>query len=170
MKRLLKALHTLGAMGVTGAVLCQLVLLQLRPPVSDLEGFALYSQALAEISGSVLFPSLGVVVLSGFLSVGINRAFHSAPWVFIKLMFSVLVFESTLAVVHGPLTADAARATAALAGDAVALASLEEGNRLPGLLFILAVAVGNTALGIWRPYFRRLTHPKILRETPASSS
>ena len=64
-KRLLKALHTLGAMGVTGAVLCQLVLLQLRPPVSDLEGFALYSQALAEISGSVLFPSLGVVVLSG---------------------------------------------------------------------------------------------------------
>ena len=136
MKRLLKALHTLGAMGVTGAVLCQLVLLQLRPPVSDLEGFALYSQALAEISGSVLF-SLGVVVLSGFLSVGINRAFHSAPWVFIKLMFSVLVFESTLAVVHGPLTADAARATAALAGDAVALAGLEEGNRLPGLLFIL---------------------------------
>lgn len=86
-------------MGVTGAVLCQLVLLQLRPPVADLEGFALYSQALAEISGMVLFPSLGVVVLSGFLSVGINRAFHSAPWVFIKLMFSVLVFESTLAVV-----------------------------------------------------------------------
>ena len=52
----------------------------------------------------------------------------------------------------------------------VALAGLEEGNRLPGLLFILAVAVGNTALGIWRPYFRRLTHPKILRETPASST
>ena len=51
-----------------------------------------------------------------------------------------------------------------------ALAGLGEGNRLPGLLFILAVAVGNTALGIWRPHFRRLTHPKILREAPASSS
>ena len=56
-------------MGVTGAVLCQLVLLQLRPPVSDLEGFALYSQALAEISGSVLFlPGSGGAL--GFLSGG----------------------------------------------------------------------------------------------------
>ena len=41
-KRLLKALHTLGAMGVTGAVLCQLVLL--LPAGSDLEGFALYAK------------------------------------------------------------------------------------------------------------------------------
>jgi hypothetical protein len=169
-KRLLKALHTLGAMGVTGAVLCQIVLLLARPAPSDLERFAFYSQALADLSGTVLFPSLGLVVLSGFLSVGINRPFHSAPWVFIKLMFSVLVFESTLAVVHGPLTADATRAAAALAGDLNALNQLGDGNRVPGLLFILAVAVGNTALGIWRPHFRRLTHPKILRETPSSAN
>ena len=80
------------------------------------------------------------------------------------------LFLQDVAVVHGPLTADAARATAALAGDAAALAGLGEGNRIPGLLFIRAVAVGNTALGIWRPHFRRLTHPKIHRETPTWAS
>ena len=167
-KRLLKALHTLGAMGVTGAVLpagaapaspAGLGPRRIRALQPSLSG----NQWLGAV------PSLGVVVLSGFLSVGINRAFHSAPWVFIKLMFSVPVFESP-SVVHGPLTADATRATAALAGDAVA--SQAWGRQPPARppLHSPPWPWAHTALGIWRPYFRRLTHPKILRETPASSS
>ncbi len=50
MRRLLKFLHTMGAIGLMGAMACLLVLMSVSPPPTDMAGYATMRAAMAAIA------------------------------------------------------------------------------------------------------------------------
>ena len=66
MRKLLKFLHTLGAIGFAGAIAAQLVLVSISPEPADLAGYALLREGIAAISTWVLVPSMAAVVVLYF--------------------------------------------------------------------------------------------------------
>lgn len=156
MKRFVKFLHTLGSIGFMGALAAQMVLLSMTPAPTELAQYALMREAIAAVGLWVLFPSLAIVLMSGLLAIGINRAFHDVGWVWAKLALGIIVFEGTLVAVHGPAQRAAERATAALAGEIDPAALLVPTHNEWGAMgMIMFVAVVNVVFGVWRPRFIR---------------
>ena len=153
MRRLLKFLHTIGAIGMMGAMACLLVLLALAPAPSQTTEYAALYGAMGRIAGWVLFPSLGLTLVSGLLSMAANRAYQNAGWALVKLATGVLVFEAGFAGVVGPLQDEAERSAQALASGA---ALVETSGTITGTIWVLtALSVLNVAFGVWRPRLRR---------------
>ncbi|MDO9443036.1 MAG: hypothetical protein Q7T73_19305 [Beijerinckiaceae bacterium] len=156
MRRLMKFLHTMGAIGLMGAMACLLVLLAFTPAPSQL---ALYTQmrgAMGGIATWVLLPSLAMTLVSGLLAMAVNPGFHNAGWALVKLATGVLIFEWGFAGIVGPMQQEAEASAAALAGsgDAAGLgASL--GAESGSLWVLLAIAALNVVLGVWRPRLMR---------------
>ena len=117
MRRLLKFLHTIGAIGMMGALACLIVLMTFVPPPARLAEYALMYGAMAKIATWVFFPSLVVTVISGLLSIGVTPAFHEAGWAWAKLATGVLILESGMVYIQGPIKEEASRAASALAGE-----------------------------------------------------
>ncbi|MEE4360172.1 MAG: DUF2269 family protein [Pseudomonadales bacterium] len=156
LKKCLKFLHTLGAVGMTGALAAYMLLLTITPPPSELSEYALMRQAMGVLCTWLLFPSLGIVILSGLIAIGVNRAFHDVGWVWAKLLLGISAFEGTLVAVQGPAQREAERATAALAGEldpALLAGSID--SEWGALMVIMAVALANIVLGVFRPRFMR---------------
>ena len=152
MRKLLKFLHTLGAIGFAGAIAAQLVLVSIPPEPADLAGYALMREGIAAISKWVLFPSMAAVVVSGLLAMAFNPAYHDVFWAWVKLLFGISVFEGTLVGIHGPVMREAAKAAEALAGK-IPVSELGHSmhNESGAMLTIFAVAMLNVVLGVWRP-------------------
>ncbi|MEN3285809.1 MAG: hypothetical protein V7634_109 [Bradyrhizobium sp.] len=153
MRRLMKFLHTMGAIGLMGAMACLLALLGITPaPSEELARYAELRAAMAAITNWVFFPSLGVTLVAGLLAIAVNRAYHSAGWALAKLATGVLVFEWGFAAVQGPMQEAAEDSARALAGqpDAATLA-VSAGAERASLWIMLGVATVNVILGIWRP-------------------
>lgn len=157
MRRLLKFLHTMGAVGLMGAMAPLLVLLSLAPPPSDLAGYALMRGAMGAIATWIFLPSLALTLLAGLLAMAINRAFLNAGWAWLKLATGVLMFEGGLVYVQGPMRQEAEQSARALAGrlDPAQLAA-SLGAERNTLWVLLAVATVNVVLGIWRPRLVRI--------------
>ena len=156
MRRLMKFLHTIGAIGLMGAMACLLVLLSFAPAPSSLAQYALLRGAMGGIAQWVLLPSLALTLIAGLLAMAVNPSFHNAPWALVKLATGILVFEWGFVGVQGPMQEEAERSAAALAGslDPATLAdtlAAEKGS----LWVLLAIAALNVVLGVWRPRFRR---------------
>lgn len=156
MRKFLKFLHSIGAIGLMGAAACLLVLLSWTPPPNSLAEYALIRGAMGTIATWVFFPSLALTLIAGLLAMAFNRAFHNAGWAWLKAATGILVFEAGFVGVIGPMQQQAAQSARALAGqiDATALsasASSEQGT----LWVLLAVATANVVLGIWRPRLTR---------------
>jgi hypothetical protein len=156
MKKALKFLHSLGAIGVIGALAAHIILLTVTPAPESLEAYALMRGAIGAIAGYLLFPSLALVIVSGLLSMALHKPFHSAGWVLIKLALGVIMFEGTLLGVQGPAKRAAEASQQALAGevDPAVLDGLVTGEWV-SLWVILGVTIVNVALAVWRPRFRR---------------
>ena len=157
MRRLLKFLHTMGAIGLMGAMASLLVLLSVTPPPSSLAAYALMRGAMGAIATWVFFPSLGLTLVAGLLAIALNRGFHNAGWAWAKLATGVLIFESGFVGVLGPMQQEAEQSALALAGriDPATLAGSLGAER--GTLWVLlAVATANVVLGVWRPRLTRL--------------
>ena len=148
MRRLLKFLHTIGAIGMAGAMACLLVMLALAPPPARAAEYAALYGAMGKIAGWVLFPSLGLTLVSGLLSMAANRAYQNAGWALVKLATGVLVFEAGFSGVVGPMQDAAARSAE---GAGAETAGAETGT----IWVLLAIAVLNVALGVWRPRVMR---------------
>ena len=157
MRRFLKFLHTLGAIGLMGAMSALLVLLSVAPPSSSLAGYAAVRGAMSAISTWLFLPSLSLSLMAGLLAIAVNRAFHNAGWAWVKLVSGVLLFEGGLQGIQAPMHDEAQRSAAALAGhaDAATLAG-SLGTQRATLWVLLAVAMANVVLGIWRPRITRL--------------
>ena len=151
MRRLVKFLHTIGAIGMTGAMACLLVLLAWLP--ADAAGSAAMRVAMGAIASWVFLPSLALTLVAGLLAMAANRAYQNAGWAWIKLATGVLVFEAGFAGVVGPLQDEAERSAQALASGA---ALVETSGAVTGTIWVLmAIAALNVALGVWRPRMRR---------------
>lgn len=157
MRRAMKFLHTMGAIGLMGAMACILVLLSLTPPPSSLSQYALMRTAMAGIATWIFLPSLALTLVAGLLAIAVNRSYHSAGWAWAKLATGILIFEWGFAAVQGPMQQEAELSARALAGEADA-ASLATslGAEQNSLWVLLAVATANVVLGIWRPRLTRI--------------
>lgn len=157
MRRLLKFLHTMGAVGLMGAMACLLVMLSVVPAPTSLAGYALIRGAMGAVATWIFLPSLALTLVAGLLAIGLNRAYHNAGWALAKLATGILVFESGFVGVLGPMQDEAERSAGALAGqiDPATLGGSLSAERNT-LWVLLAVATVNVVLGIWRPRFTRL--------------
>ncbi len=161
LRKSLKFLHTMAAIGFCGSLAALLVLHLSLPEPSELERFATLRMAMGAISGWILLPSTGLVAISGLLSMGETPAYHSAGWVWAKLASGILVLEGTLVSVHAPTRNGASRAQAALLGDVpVTELGATLGGEWGAIWVIFGVGVANVVLGIWRPRFSPKTQTK----------
>ena len=153
MKLLLKFLHTLGSVGLTGGVLIHLVLLLASPGPSEAIAYAAVRADIAMVATWVTVPSLVLVLLSGLLAIAAHPAFGNTWWVLIKALLSLSIFQAVLMWVQRPATLAADAAAQALR-DGGSLARPEALHSETGVLYvILAVCVANIVLAIWRPNF-----------------
>lgn len=156
-RRLLKFLHTMGAIGLMGSMASLLILLNVAPPPTSLVPYALMRGAMGDIATWIFFPSLGLTLLAGLLAIGLNRGYHNAGWAWAKLATGILVFEGGFVGVLGPMQQEADRSAGAVAGrvDPATLTGPLAAERYT-LWVLLAVATANVVLGIWRPRLTRL--------------
>ena len=150
MRKTLKILHTLSACGLIGGIACQMILLGF----AQQEAAAAYAetrQTVAAIADYVLLPSMAVALVSGLLSIAVHKPFQDKIWVWIKAASGILVFKGVLTVVADATNLAALAAKAETAEASAALLS-EAASREWGLLIVvLALAIANVVLGIWRP-------------------
>jgi hypothetical protein len=155
--RLLKFFHTIGAIGLMGAMAAILVLMRFAPPPTALADYALMRGAMADIATWILFPSLALTLIAGLLAIAWNRAFHNAGWAWAKLLTGIIIFEGGLVDAVGPIQEEARRSAAALAGRSdPATITGSYGAEQSTLWVLMAVATANVILGIWRPRLTRI--------------
>ena len=157
MRRLLKFLHVMAAIGLTGAMASLIVLSIVMPPKSALAAYAATRAAMSAISTWIFLPSLGLSLIAGLTAIAMTRAYQNAGWAWVKLITGLSLFEGGLQGVQGPLQEEATQSAAALAGHAdPATLALSLGSERGTLCVLLAVATANVVLGIWRPKLSRI--------------
>jgi uncharacterized membrane protein len=148
-RRLLKFLHSVGAAGLTGAAGALIIVLMLAPASAGGPGCAQTVVAMSKIAGWIIGPSILLTVATGLLAMVANPVFQDLGWVWAKAATGILVLLGGLHVI-GPLQEEAKRvASGADTGSTALLVDGEIGT----LWVLLAVAVANIALGVWRPRF-----------------
>jgi len=149
---LLKCLHTLGAIGMMGSMASFLAALAFLAVPSSLAAQAGVAGAMAQIATWVFLPSMALTLLSGVLAIAATPAFHDAGWVWVKAATGILVFEGGLQYVAGPIQEAGRTSASLLAGrlDPADVAHTLTAERNT-LWVLLAVALANIALAIWRP-------------------
>lgn len=155
MARLMKFLHTVGAIGFAGSIASLLILFSFLPSPETLAEYARVRASMSGIASWIFLPSLGVTVISGLLAFVFTNAFQTARWALLKLAFGILLFEGSLLAVHGPILREAQLSAAAFRGqaDVAQLGAFLEREWI-SLWVLLAVAIANIVLGIWRPRLR----------------
>jgi len=156
LKKIMKLLHTLGAVGLTGALAVHLMLLAELPDARTLGEQALLRDAVASVARWLLLPSLTVVLACGLLAIAIHAPFREFRWVWAKALLGLSVFEGTLVSVQGPAVRNAELTAQALAGEIdPARLSAALHDEWGALWVILTIAVANVVLGVLRPRLRR---------------
>ena len=156
MRQLLKFLHTLGAIGMMGAMASLGVLLIFAPAPTALAEYAAVRSAMAAVATWIFMPSLGVTLIAGLLAIAASPAFHNAGWAWAKAASGILIFEGGFVSVLGPMQREAADSVKALAGKFdPALLGVSLSAEKMTIWILLAVSVANVVLGVWRPYLTR---------------
>src|SRR6056297_2520311 len=147
MRRLLKFLHTMSTIGITGGLAAYMLVLATAPPVESLEAYAAMRESLAMLSKWLIMPSMLIVVLSGLLAI-------AAHFPFAEALAGILVFESTLMAIDGPAQRAAELSEKALGGE-IAPAELAGlvSDEWGAWWILLALFTANVVLAIWRPRF-----------------
>ena len=154
MRKFLKFLHTAGAIGLTGGLGTFMLVLAAGPEITEVDAYAGLRASLETVSGWIIVPSMGLVTTSGLLAMGVHFPFQNAPWVWIKAVSGVLIFEATLARVDAPASRAASAAAKAAAGeiDVAELMALVQ-DKWVAWWVLLALATINVVFAIWRPRF-----------------
>jgi hypothetical protein len=141
----------MGAIGLMGAVACLLVVL-FAPDPDSLAAQATMAAEMAHIASWVFMPSLALTLISGLAAIAVNPGFQDAGWVWAKAVTGISLFEAGFLYVVGPMQA-AAKTSASLLGGKLdpALVARSLGAERNTLWILLAVAMANVALGVWRP-------------------
>lgn len=157
MRKVLKFMHWAGAIAVLGGMVVIMLLVETAPnPVDDLAGYAAVRASLATLANWVIVPGLGVALFSGLMAMAIHPPFHNAGWALVKALSGLVLFESSLATIVAPADKAAVVTAQALAGDIDQVEMMAGINDIWGAWWVLlAIAVLNVVLGVWRPRFRR---------------
>jgi hypothetical protein len=159
-RRLLKALHALGAIGFMGSLAACLVLVA-NTAVEPTPSFAAIRHGIALINKWLLTPSLLLVLVSGLLAIAASDAYKNAGWAWMKALLGIVTFEGTLLTIVGTGRKAAEQATAAAAGQSDAMTQLAGLLRTEwgALWLMLALGLVNIVLAIWRPRLSRRRAP-----------
>lgn len=145
-RRLLKALHEIATIGVGGGlVTCLIIGMTVDPGAAS--DFASSRRIIAAIASYLLLPSMGLVLVSGLLSIAATRGYHNAGWAWLKLLLGISVFEATLLTIGA--STQLAELTAAQA-DPELLATLLRSERNT-LWVLIGLCIANVVLAVWRP-------------------
>jgi len=126
-------------------------LIQMRGVESSTDMYLVVS-LMDRIARWILLPSLGLTLVSGLLAMAAVPAYHGAGWVWAKLATGVLTFEGSLMAIQGPVQSLAEEAAMSATASAAYVIPPDQMDALHGsLVTLMAVAVVNIALGIWRP-------------------
>lgn len=153
----MKFLHSASSIGLTGGLATYMLVLWAGPEVSSLSEYSSMRESLAMVAKWLLVPSMMVVLVSGLWAMAIHYPFHEAPWVWLKALSGILVFEATLGSIDAPSQAAATAALSAVNGeiDAARLAELVR-DEWGAWWMLLFLCVANVALATWRPRFAKL--------------
>jgi hypothetical protein len=154
-RRFLKFSHTIGAIGMMGALACLLALLWFAPPPTSPEGYAAARAGMGAVAKWVFMPSLGLTLIAGLLAIAASPVFHNAGWAWVKAATGILLFESGFVGVLGPMEAEAARSAKVLAGGEAAGVMPAFASERNVLIVLLLLSVANVVLGVWRPRLMR---------------
>ena len=154
MRKTLKILHTLSAIGMSGGLAAYMLVLATTPEITSLEAHASLRASLALVAKWMILPSMLVVIVTGLLAMAVHDRFQEMPWVWIKALSGILIFEATLASVDGPAQQAAAATARAVAGD-IDIATMQSllRDEWGAWWMLLALSVANVLLAIWRPRF-----------------
>ena len=155
-RRLLKALHMLGAIGFMGGLATCLVLV-VNTAVEPTASFASIRHGIALINKWLLTPSLLIVLVSGLLAIAASDAYKNAGWAWMKALLGLVTFEGTLLTIVGNGRRAAENAAAAVAGQADAMNQVTAALRTEwgALWLLLGLGLVNIVLAVWRPRFSR---------------
>jgi len=152
MRRLLKLLHTIATAGIMGGGAALAALALLAPQAMAKGGYAALAVGMAKIAAWVIAPSMLLVIVTGLLAMVVTPAFQNAGWVWAKAATGILVFQAGVHVL-GPLQGEAERSALGLDGAGAAASRALLSATVNTLWVLLAVAVANIGLAIWRPRF-----------------
>lgn len=157
-RQVFRGAHHLGSAGMLGSFAVCLALVSLAPdPSASLEAYAASRASIAIVCKWILVPSLLLVLVSGLAALGANPAYHDAGWAWLKALTGLAMFEGTLLTVDSTARQAAELASAAAISGLLDSAALEAliGRERGGLWGLLAIALANVVLGVWRPRFSR---------------
>ncbi|MCB1743362.1 MAG: hypothetical protein KDK91_23500 [Gammaproteobacteria bacterium] len=152
MSRTLKFLHVLGAIGLTGSLVCCLTLVHVADEDATLQTLLRTRQDIDAICTWVLLPSLMIVLFAGLLAIAAHAPFMQARWVWVKAATGLAMFEGTLGLIQGPAR-EAVKLTASALDGRLQPDRLEllVPDQRTSLCVMLSLAIANIALAIWRP-------------------
>lgn len=153
-RKLLKLTHTLSAVGLAGGLAAYMLALSVGPDVGTPAEYAALRTSLAWVSKWLITPSMLLVLVSGLLAMAAFTPYMNAPWVWVKAVSGILVFEATLGAIDAPAQRAAAAAARAVNGEisSVELAELVR-DEWGAWYAILGLSVANVIIAIWRPRF-----------------
>lgn len=151
-KRLVKFMHTVTGLGLVGGLAAYMIVLWTGPEVDSLSAYAALRESLAKVSKWLLIPSMLGALVTGLLAMMLHYPFLEKPWVWLKALSGVLVFEASLGSIDAPAQAAARLSMKAVNGeiDALTLASQVRDEWIAWWI-LLGLAVANIALATWRP-------------------
>jgi len=154
LRKLLKILHEIGAVGVTGSFAACIVLVA-TAPTHSLVAYAAARQGIAAVAQWLLVPSLAIVSVSGLLAIAANKAYVDAGWAWLKAFLGISMFEGTLLTVAASARRAAELSAMAVAGhsDPAELAQILRTER-GGLWLLLGLSLANIVIAVWRPRLR----------------
>lgn len=150
LKRAVKVLHTLGAVGLMGAIAANMVMV-VNAPAGALE-LAAVRQSMLMVCKWLLLPSLAVVLISGLLAMVAHKPFLHQGWVLLKAVLGLAMFEGTLATVQSQAIRAAAMSQklAEGSGDPAAMEKILS-SEWGGMWTIMILSLANVVIAIWRP-------------------
>lgn len=157
-KKVIKMFHIAGSIGMAGGLAAFMMVVSAAPDIAASEAYASAREILDLLSNWLILPSMVLVVFSGVISMAIHFPFHNAGWVWVKLLFGLLVFESTLASIDGPAQQALKAVERAMAGEiseAQLIASVSD--KWGAWWVLLVIAALNVIISVWRPRFMKPT-------------
>lgn len=156
MRQFMKLLHTLGAIGLAGGLGTFMIVLAAGPEMSEIEAYSALRATLDRLASWVIVPSMGLVMTSGLMAMAVHYPFSEAPWVWIKALSGLPIFEATLNGVAATAE-DAAIAAAMAAAGEISLAELAATveDKWVAWWVLLGLNLANVVLAVFRPRFGR---------------
>jgi hypothetical protein len=150
----MKFLHSVSAIGMAGGLAAYVIVLLTAPAGMSLGEHAALRTGLAGVSSWLIVPSMLVTIVTGLLAMTVHYPFMNQPWVWVKALTGLLIFEATLASIDAPAQ-QTAKALADAAGTGIGPAEVARLMRdeWSAWWILLGLSVANVALAIWRPKF-----------------